>query len=208
MRKCTRIIAVCGLLLSFACLFADDAVEATLARDKAALATLFPRLDIALMMRFYEEYSPDLLEEWHTRAKEHPGVSGDYLKRLAKHFQKLEETRQTDMEEYDRMLEYEVLQRQIRLLGKELRRLNAIDANSLTAEQDALRQTNLTRGREKLKQLLEQAFDESLRQQLYEIDKLESEIAQLRQIVDERKQNREQSIRQRYRQLTGADSMP
>ena len=48
----------------------------------------------------------------------------------------------------------------------------------------------------------------SLRQQLYEIDKLEAEIEQLRQIVDERKQNREQSIRQRYRQLTGADSMP
>jgi len=202
------VAAVGGLFLSFACLFADDAVEATLARDKAELAALFPRLNVELMMRFYDEYSPDLLEEWRTRAKEHPGVSGDYLKRLAKHFQKLEDTRQTDMEEYDRLLEYEVLQRQIRLLGKELRRLDAIDTNLLTAEQDALRQTNLTRGREKLKSLLEQAFDESLRQQLYEIDKLEAEISQLRQIVDERKQNREQSIRQRYRQLAGADAMP
>ena len=203
-----RVIVALWLFLSLGCLFADDAADGTLARDKAALATQFPRLDVELMMRFYEEYSPDLLEEWRMRAKEHPGVSGDYLKRLAKHFQKLEDTRQTDMEEYDRLLEYEVLQRQIRLLGKELRRLDAIDTNLLTAEQDALRQTNLTRGREKLKSLLEQAFDESLRQQLYEIDKLEAEISQLRQIVDERKQNREQSIRQRYRQLAGADAMP
>ena len=208
MRNCKLAIVVLGLLGAMACLWGDDAVDSILARDRAALFTQFPRLDVEMMMRFYEEYSPDLLEEWRKRAKEHPGVSGDYLKRLAKHFQKLEDTRQTDMEEYDRMLEYEVLQRQVRMLGKELRRLNAIDANLLTAEQEAVRQTNLTHGREKLKQLLEQAFDEALRQQLYEIDMLQLEIEQLRQIVDERKQNREQSIRQRYRQLTGMDSMP
>ncbi len=201
-------IVLLALGMTAACLYGDDVPEATLSRDKAALTAQFPRLDVEMMMRFYEEYSPDLLDEWRMRAKEHPGVSGDYLKRLARHFQKLEDTRQVDREEYDRMLEYEVLQRQVRQLGRELRRLDAIDANLLSAEQEAVRQTNLTKGRETLKQLLEQAFDESLRQQLYEIDKLESEIDQLRHIVDERKQNREQSIRQRYRQLTGADSMP
>ena len=116
MRNCKLAIVVLGLLGAMACLWGDDAVDSILARDRAALFTQFPRLDVEMMMRFYEEYSPDLLEEWRKRAKEHPGVSGDYLKRLAKHFQKLEDTRQTDMEEYDRMLEYEVLQRQVRML--------------------------------------------------------------------------------------------
>ena len=200
-------LVLCMILMAFG-LSADDAHEKAMARDRSALASLFPALDIELMFRFYGEYSPDVLEEWKQCAKEQPGVSGNYLKRLARHFMKLEETRQADRLEYDRMLEYETLQRQIRQLSKELRRLEKIDLNLLSAEQEAIRQANLLNGREQLKRMLEQAFDESLRQQMHEIDKLEMELEQLRHIVDERKQNREQAIQQRFRLLTGGDSMP
>lgn len=208
-RRWQRIMA--AVLLSGGMLFGAEATgggETALTpvqeRDRQQLMAADPRLDVALMIRFYEEYSPDLLDEWRRRSQG-GNDSAEYLRRLAAHFRKLEEVRQSDMAEYTRLLEYEKLQRQVRLLSREIQRLLALREELLSQETESARLANLAQARHDLKILLERAFDESLRQQYYEIDKLEAEITELRKLADERKGNRQQTLKQRYRLLTGQE---
>lgn len=168
-----------------------------------------PQLDFALLERFYEVYSPDLLAEWRRRAEAgRAGESAEYLQRLAEHFLQLEEVRRSDRAEYERLLEYERLQRQIRLLSREVQRLLALGGELLSPETEAARQANLAQAQRTLRELLERAFDESLRQQLHEIDRLQDEVDALRRLVGERRMNRQQTLARQYRKLTGQPLPP
>lgn len=177
-------------------------------RDGAYVRRLHPGLDLGMLERFYEVYSPDLLEEWRRRgAQGADEESGQYLLRLAEHFLRLEDVRRSDLAEYERLLEYERLQRQIRQSSRDVQRLLALGNEPLSPEAEAARLASLEQAQRSLRELLERAFDESLRQQTHEIERLQAEVDGLRRLVEERRMNRQQTLSRQYRRLTG-QAMP
>ena len=211
--RSARLLALAVLLplllvaprLATAAAAADTAAaDAASERDRAQVRARHPELDFALLERFYEVYSPDLLAEWRRRAESgRAEESAEYLERLAAHFLQLEEVRRSDRAEYERLLEYERLQRQIRLLSREVQRLLALGGELLSQETEAARQDNLAQAQRTLRELLERAFDESLRQQLHEIDRLQDEVDALRRLVGEPRMSRQQTLARQYRKLPG-----
>lgn len=180
-----------------------DALASRKAENMSHARKRFPEVDMNLVLRFYEEYSPDLLDEWERRCRESLERSNGYFLSLVEHFVHLEAVRGSDRAEYMRLLEYELLQRQVRQVSQEIIRLVAMGQDLLSRETEEARLLHLEQAKADLKALLERSFDESLRQQAYEIDKLEAEVSELRRILDTRRQNRQMTLEERFRKLTG-----
>lgn len=174
-------------------------------RDFALVKETYSDLDPEVMLRFYAAHAPDMKEEWERRCSETPDSSGKYLLKLATHFLKMEKIREQDWAEYERLLAYEELQGKVRKVSQEVRRLVKQGEEEQTPEHEVSRLTMLEKAKSDLKKLLEEAFDDSLRQQMNEIDRLEAEVKKLRRLARERSMNRMQSLRQRFSALTGQE---
>ena len=187
------------LMTALACLAAvaqEELVE-TLKRVR-------PNVEAEAMLGYYRANAPDLLEEIEKRRKAYPEAMDAYLAQLADHFQEVDKLRGEDNALYDRMVRQEKRQCDVRKLSREIQRLAKTPKNEpKNVEEQRLAQ--LKESRLKLRNLLEQAFDEAQQQQLIQINQLESEVRDLRRLATDRSKNRKYILQERFRTLTGED---
>ncbi len=187
------------LMTALACLaaVAQDELAETLKRVR-------PNVEAEAMLGYYRANAPDLLEEIEKRRKAYPEAMDAYLAQLADHFQEVDKLRGEDNALYDRMVRQEKRQCDVRKLSREIQRLAKTPKNEPknVAEQ---RLAQLKESRLKLRNLLEQAFDEAQQQQLIQINQLESEVRDLRRLATDRSKNRKYILQERFRTLTGED---
>ena len=185
--------------VAVACLV--TAVQAELAET---LKRVRPNVEAEAMLGYYRENAPDLLEEVEKRRKAYPEAMDAYLGQLADHFQEVDKLRGEDNAAYDRMVKKEKQQCQVRRLSREIQQLAKPAKNEAKDAADQ-RLALLKESRLQLRKLLEQAFDEAQQQQLIQINKLESEVRDLRRLATERSKNRANILQERFRTLTGED---
>ncbi|MBR5077655.1 MAG: hypothetical protein IKX30_02840 [Victivallales bacterium] len=185
--------------VAMACL--ATAVQAELAET---LKRVRPNVEAEAMLGYYRENAPDLLEEIEKRRKAYPEAMDAYLGQLADHFQEVDKLRGEDNAAYDRMVKKEKQQCQVRRLSREIQQLAKPAKNEAKDAADQ-RLALLKESRLQLRKLLEQAFDEAQQQQLIQINKLESEVRDLRRLATERSKNRANILQERFRTLTGED---
>jgi hypothetical protein len=187
------------LMTALACLaaVAQEELAETLKRVR-------PNVEAEAMLGYYRANAPDLLEEIEKRRKAYPEAMDAYLAQLADHFQEVDKLRGEDNALYDRMVRQEKRQCDVRKLSREIQRLAKTPKNEPknVAEQ---RLAQLKESRLKLRNLLEQAFDEAQQQQLIQINQLESEVRDLRRLATDRSKNRKYILQERFRTLTGED---
>ena len=179
---------------------------AAVAQEELAetLKRVRPNVEAEAMLGYYRANAPDLLEEIEKRRKAYPEAMDAYLAQLADHFQEVDKLRGEDNALYDRMVRQEKRQCDVRKLSREIQRLAKTPKNEPknVAEQ---RLAQLKESRLKLRNLLEQAFDEAQQQQLIQINQLESEVRDLRRLATDRSKNRKYILQERFRTLTGED---
>jgi len=187
------------LMTALACLaaVAQEELAETLKRVR-------PNVEAEAMLGYYRANAPDLLEEIEKRRKAYPEAMDAYLAQLADHFQEVDKLRGEDNALYDRMVRQEKRQCDVRKLSREIQRLAKTPKNEpKNVEEQRIAQ--LKESRLKLRNLLEQAFDEAQQQQLIQINQLESEVRDLRRLATDRSKNRKYILQERFRTLTGED---
>ena len=187
------------LMTALACLaaVAQEELAETLKRVR-------PNVEAEAMLGYYRANAPDLLEEIEKRRKAYPEAMDAYLAQLADHFQGVDKLRGEDNALYERMVRQEKRQCDVRKLSREIQRLAKTPKNEpKNVEEQRLAQ--LKESRLKLRNLLEQAFDEAQQQQLIQINQLESEVRDLRRLATDRSKNRKYILQERFRTLTGED---
>ncbi len=181
------------LMTALACLaaIAQEELAETLKRVR-------PNVEAEAMLGYYRANAPDLLEEIEKRRKAYPEAMDAYLAQLADHFQEVDKLRGEDNALYDRMVRQEKRQCDVRKLSREIQRLAKTPKNEpKNVEEQRLAQ--LKESRLKLRNLLEQAFDEAQQQQLIQINQLESEVRDLRRLATDRSKNRKYILQERFR---------
>ena len=179
---------------------------AAVAQEELAetLKRVRPNVEAEAMLGYYRANAPDLLEEIEKRRKAYPEAMDAYLGQLADHFQEVDKLRGEDNALYDRMIRQEKRQCNVRKLSREIQTLAKTPKNEPKNVEEQ-RLALLKETRLQLKNLLEQAFDEAQQQQLIQINKLESEVRDLRRLATERSKNRKNILQERFRTLTGED---
>lgn len=163
-----------------------------------------PNVDAEAMMAYYRTNAPDLLEEIEKRRAAYPEAMDAYLGQLADHFQEIDKLRGEDNMMYERKVKEERQQCQVRRLSKTVQQLAKAPAEE-GADAKAEREKQLKAARLQLRKLLEAAFDEAQQQQLIQINRLESEVRDLRRVATERSKNRGYILQERFRTLTGEE---
>ena len=163
-----------------------------------------PNVDAEAMMAYYRTNAPDLLEEIEKRRAAYPEAMDAYLGQLADHFQEIDKLRGEDNVMYERKVKEERQQCQVRRLSKTVQQLAKAPAEE-GADAKAEREKQLKAARLQLRKLLEAAFDEAQQQQLIQINRLESEVRDLRRVATERSKNRGYILQERFRTLTGEE---
>jgi hypothetical protein len=186
----------------------DTAVAkaAQLVRQEAerSLQQKRPELVIADLLAFYRENAPDLLDEWERRCAQEPDSADAYLSLLAEHYASIVKVKDEDPEEYERLLWQQRQESKVRSISRSIQSLShpGVDG-SLGAE--AARLMRLQEEKMKLRQLLEESFDNAQQRQMVEINRLENEVRDLRRLVSERAANRQLILEQRFMVLTGEE---
>ena len=160
----------------------------------------FPSLEPAVMVRFYEENSPDILEEFQSRCTDAPAGAGAYLRLMTEHFLKVYALRDTYPDDYERALQLERLESNARRLARTIRDSGA---DGQAADDQKPAEDELAEARKELRQNLEKSFRFSQQNQLIEVNRLEAEVRDLRRLLQEREANRALILQQRYLQFTG-----
>ena len=187
------------LMTALACLaaVAQEELAETLKRVR-------PNVEAEAMLGYYRANAPDLLEEIEKRRKAYPEAMDAYLAQLADHFREVDKLRGEDNALYDRMIRQEKRQCEVRKLSRDIQKLSKPPKNEPKNVEEQ-RLALLKEKRLQLKNLLEQAFDEAQQQQLIQINKLESEVRDLRRLATDRSKNRKYILQERFRTLTGED---
>ena len=163
-----------------------------------------PNVDAEAMMAYYRTNAADLLEEIEKRRAAYPEAMDAYLGQLADHFQEIDKLRGEDNVMYERKVKEERQQCQVRRLSRTVQQLSKAPAEE-GADAKAEREKQLKAARLQLRKLLEAAFDEAQQQQLIQINRLESEVRDLRRVATERSKNRGYILQERFRTLTGEE---
>lgn len=179
---------------------------AAVAQEELAetLKRVRPNVEAEAMLGYYRANAPDLLEEIEKRRKAYPEAMDAYLAQLADHFREVDKLRGEDNVLYDRMIRQEKRQCEVRKLSRDIQKLSKPPKNEPKNVEEQ-RLALLKEKRLQLKNLLEQAFDEAQQQQLIQINKLESEVRDLRRLATDRSKNRKYILQERFRTLTGED---
>ena len=163
-----------------------------------------PNVDAEAMMGYYRTNAPDLLEEIEKRRAAYPEAMDGYLGQLADHFQEIDKLRGEDNVMYERKVKEERQQCQVRRLSKTVQQLSKAPVDE-EMDSKTERERQLKAARLQLRRLLEAAFDEAQQQQLIQINRLESEVRDLRRVATERSKNRGYILQERFRALTGEE---
>jgi len=163
-----------------------------------------PGLSIAEIKNFYQENVPDLLKEFAACVRDWPAQAPGFLQQLVDGYRDLQKVRQDNPTLYRwqlRRLDDEV---KIRLLGNEIKQLNAYVQDKIAAEEPA-KLLELHQKKQKLKKLLELSFQNFQQQQQIEINRLEAEMQMLKQLLEERAASKDMILQEQYRKLTGVE---
>ena len=163
-----------------------------------------PNVEVEAILGYYRTNAPDLLEEIEKRRKAYPEAMDAYLGQLADHFQEVDKLRGEDNAMYDRMIRQEKQQCQVRKLSREIQKLSK-PAKNESKDASIQRLALLKETRLQLRKILELAFDDAQQQQLIQINRLESEVRDLRRLATDRSKNRSLILQERFRALTGED---
>lgn len=163
-----------------------------------------PNVDADAMMAYYKTNAPDLMEEIEKRRTAYPQAMDAYLGQLADHFQEIDKLRGEDNAMYERKVREEQQQWQVRRMSKTVQQLSKAPADE-GEDAKMKREKQLKAARLRLRKLLEEAFDEAQQQQLIQINRLESEVRDLRRVATERSKNRGYILQERFRTLTGEE---
>ena len=157
-------------------------------------------LDAEAMILFYAKNSPDLLSEWESRCMVSPEKGTDYLKLLIKNFRDIDKFRESNPEEYGRLVRLMQNESLIRTTSLEIQNLAKLDTQE---SKEKLQELKL-----KLRKLMEDAFDEAQRRQILEINRLENEVRNLRNLAEQRAANKNSILQQRFILLTNGQEWP
>ena len=167
--------------------------------EKAKKATAaFAAVDAERMVAFYAVNAPDLLAEWQKRCVASPEKGLEYTNMLLKNFLEIDKFREANPEEYERLVKQQRTESQIRTISLEIQEL---------AKRDDAKE-RLNELKLKLKQLMEDAFDEAQRRQLLEINRLENEVRNLRNLAEQRAANKQKILQQRFMLMTDGQEWP
>ena len=159
-----------------------------------------PSLDADAMILFYRKNSPDLLAEWESRCVSSLEKGADYMKLLIKNFLDIDKYREGNPDEYERL---------VRLMQNEsLIRTTSLEIQNLAKHDTPEDKEKLLELKLKLRKLMEDAFDEAQRRQLLEINRLENEVRNLRNLAEQRAANKQSILQQRFILLTNGQEWP
>ncbi len=156
-------------------------------------------LDAQALIAFYGKNSPDLLAEWEKRLKASHEKGTEYAKLLIKNYLDIDKFRESNPEEYERLVR--------QLKNDSLIRTTSLEIQNL-AKQDNVDKEKLLELKMKLRKLMEDAFDEAQRRQLLEINRLENEVRNLRNLVEQRAANKQSILQQRFMLMTDGQEWP
>ena len=155
-------------------------------------------LDSDAMIRFYAKNSPDLLSGWETRSSASREKGVEYLKLLIKNFLEIDKFRESNPDEYERLARH--------MQSESLIRITSLEIQNIAKnpdEKEKLQELKL-----KLRKLMEDAFDEAQRRQLLEINRLENEVRNLKNLAEQRAANKQSILQQRFILLTNGQEWP
>ncbi|MBO4344350.1 MAG: hypothetical protein J5833_01260 [Victivallales bacterium] len=200
-----KLIIPIVLLLSSMLLLSQEQAKApvdakcmeSVEKAKAATAA-FAAVDAERMVAFYAGNAPDLLAEWQKRCAASPEKGLEYTNMLMRNFLEIDRFREANPEEYERLVKQQRTESQIRTISLEIQELAKHDD-----EKERLGELKL-----KLKKLMEDAFDDAQRRQLLEINRLENEVRNLRNLAEQRAANRQKILQQRFMLMTDGQEWP
>ena len=145
--------------------------------------------DIEKVMKWLRENEPEMLEKLEGFREREPGAYYHFLREVFMKMERMEEFKKRDPEGYKRMIETSKLDKKIWELMKKYKHAESDEArDKIKAE---------------LKQVLSRLFDLKQAQHKAEIEELEKEVAKLKEIYKHHKENKEQIIEERLKELTG-----
>lgn len=153
----------------------------------------YPDLKVDEMFAFYKEYGPDLLEEWQRRSQNSAEKADLYLDILSRHYLEIISLRNKDPEEYERLVKQQRTEYEIRLLSRQIQKLAASEKEP----------EKLAQSKKQLKKIMDDAFEEAQKRQFIEINRLENQIRELKNLANERAANKQTILQQRFYLLTG-----
>ena len=156
-------------------------------------------LDAEALIAFYGKNSPDLLTEWEKRLKASPEKGIEYAKLLIKNYLDIDKFRESKPDEYERLVR--------QLKNDSLIRMTSLEIQNL-AKQENVDKEKLLELKLKLRKLMEDAFDEAQRRQLLEINRLENEVRNLRNLAEQRAANKQSILQQRFMLMTDGQEWP
>jgi len=163
----------------------------------------FPGLQPKALLRFYENHNPDALAELDSECREDAAVAEGYLRRLTERFLVLDKLRTTDPDEFGRVLEIERLESKGLCLARKVREVR----NAMGRDKKAKRalSADLQTAKDELRGILKRTFETAQQNQLIEINRLESEVRELRRLLNERATNEELIVERRFVELAGEE---
>lgn len=179
---------------------AEKAVQLVRQDAYAAVREKYPQINPDDVVAFHRQHAPDLLAEWDRRCRDESTGAKAYFLLLADNFAAIDVLRKDDPDEYERQVKQQATESQVRGLSRQIQALAREGGVGVGAPHRLLTKQRLQL---ELKHLLEQSFDEAQQRQLIEINRLETEMRNLRRLADERAANRRLILGQRFYILTG-----
>lgn len=197
------------LVLSFFLFFFGNNFAYSASADSIALEKLwveniarYPGLRSSEVKYFYSEHAPELIKELALHCEEHPKLAAAFIRQLIEYYQDLLRIKRENSTLYGWRLDKMKSEIVIRRLGFEIKILNEKAANINTLDKIMLKR-ELDKKKKELQKLLEESFIETEQQQKIEINRLEAELNILKQLMQERKANKQMILQERFQKLIG-----
>ncbi len=157
-------------------------------------------LNVARMLDYYRRYNPEILRLLRRDLRQHRKSAGAAACRAIEHFLDIDAVRRDDPDEYRRLVAIEKMEARALVLGSQIRRLKQAWA---TAPDRAHINRQIEQRERTLKTLLEKIFTARQQNQKIALNRLEAELRQLRELIEQRAAVKQEIITRRFRTLTG-----
>jgi len=187
----------------------DSAVKATRNRKtpdplapwfKALARKRHRRVDVGRMLEFYNSYNPEALRLVRREYRRNARRAEEVARRLMEHFQDIDAVRRENPDEYRRLVNIEKMEARALVLGSQVRRLK--QAWATAADRRQINEQIERRERE-LRTVLDKIFVARQENQRIALNRLEAELRELRELIEQRAANKKEIISNRFRTLTG-----
>lgn len=164
------------------------------------LQRLYPDLDLEAMTDFYKTTAPDRLRELEAACLRGVRAASPIAEEMATAYTGFVKLKDESPEEYRRVVEIERLQYKARELGREIRRLSTLLRKGKAGKAE---ESRIPAAKRELAELLQTCFIQQQENQLIELNRMEAEVRELRQLLEMRQAHRTEIIEQRFSELSG-----